>query len=584
MRYLRMLSNSVAAGCLATAYVLVVVLQLNPAIPFQPAVLGSLVTTAGLFYVVHCTVICYVLLVVRQLLAREFFSPGWLSVGVLVWLGAAAAAAGAALMWANVSTFARVLDDSTVAAMTGGALALGGAAISFLLVAWLRRAYGRRGRGVWAFLVCAVAAASLVVPLALRGTGAVSLLDARPLDVTMDSSGPPEPGARVTVIALDAASLEFIARATAEGRLPNFGRLLDAGAVVHLATIHPTSAEAVWAAAATGKLPLGNGVRSASIYHLAGGRDVLELLPDYCFANQLVRLGFLVEEPHTAATLRTRTLWSILSTHGLSVGAVGWPLTEPAPAVRGYVVGDTYLRLAGTPSGVVDSPAVYPAGIQREVTASMEHALASISAFSKDAGSVLDRRQQEAGRTDRVFDRIARDLVASRPPQVVLTRYQGLDPIGHYFLRYASPLEFGDLPDAGRRGLGAVLEDHYRFIDEAIGRAIEALGPDDLLLVASGYGMEPMGMGKRLGERVLGDPYLSGTHDAAPDGFLLAYGAPVAPGHPLARASVVDITPTILYFLGLPIGRDMDGYARADLFRRTFTDRRPISFIPTYDR
>ena len=43
------------------------------------------------------------------------------------------------------------------------------------------------------------------------------------------------------------------------------------------------------------------------------------------------------------------------------------------------------------------------------------------------------------------------------------------------------------------------------------------------------------------------------------------------------------MTPTILYFLGLPIGRDMDGYARTDLFQRAFTDERPITFIPTYD-
>ena len=50
------------------------------------------------------------------------------------------------------------------------------------------------------------------------------------------------------------------------------------------------------------------------------------------------------------------------------------------------------------------------------------------------------------------------------------------------------------------------------------------------------------------------------------------------------RASVVDLVPTLLYFLGLPIGRDMDGYARTDLFKSSFTDERPITFIPTYDR
>ena len=85
-------------------------------------------------------------------------------------------------------------------------------------------------------------------------------------------------------------------------------------------------------------------------------------------------------------------------------------------------------------------------------------------------------------------------------------------------------------------------------------------------------------------ERIIGDPDLSGTHDAAPDGFLMAYGAPVARGRLQARASVVDVLPTLLYFLGLPIGRDMDGYVRTDLFKPSFTLERPITYIPTYDR
>ena len=132
--------------------------------------------------------------------------------------------------------------------------------------------------------------------------------------------------------------------------------------------------------------------------------------------------------------------------------------------------------------------------------------------------------------------------------------------------------------------MGAVLERHYGVIDEAIGRAMTALGPDDLLLVVSGYGMEPLGFGKRLIERVIGDPEISGTHEAAPDGFLLAYGASVARGRQQPRASVVDVGPTILYFLGLPLGRDMDGFARTDLFQPSFTQERPVTFIPTYDR
>jgi hypothetical protein len=129
-----------------------------------------------------------------------------------------------------------------------------------------------------------VAGGSVLAPLVIRGRGAVPVLEAHPLDVTLDI-GPTERPARVTVVAIDAGSLDFITSATAEGRLPNFGRILDAGAVMHLATLHPTSADADWAAVSTGKQPQKNGVRSAGIYRLAEAGDPIQLLPDYRFAT-----------------------------------------------------------------------------------------------------------------------------------------------------------------------------------------------------------------------------------------------------------------------------------------------------------
>lgn len=579
-----MLSNSLLAGLLATSYVLALVLLLNPTLPLNPARLAPLVTTVGLFYAVHFTVICYVLLVIRQLLAREVFSPAWISVGVLVWLGALASAAGAALMWANLHTFSRVLDEATVRAIAGGSLVLSGAALLFVLLTLGRHWIAPEARRGWAAALVAVAAASVIVPMALRGPGVRSILAARPIDVSVDVT-PAERTGRVTVIAIDGGSLDFITSATAEGRLPSFGRVLDAGAVMHLASVHPTSAEAVWAAVATGKLPQKNGVRSAGIYRLAARSEAIQLLPDFCFAHGLVRLGFLTEEPHTAAALRARTLWSILSTQGVSVGVVGWPLTDPAPAVRGYLVSDRYPVLALSPAGVVDSSAVYPPDLQDDVSRAMEQASTETSTpVATSEGGRIDGRHETPARTDRAYDRIDRELAAIRPVQVSLRRYQSLDPIGHYFLRYALPAEFGDVSDEERRWLGGVLERHYGIIDEAVGRAVAALGPDDLLLVVSGYGMEPLGFGKRVIERIIGDPEVSGTHERAPDGFLLAYGRPVARGRLATRASLVDVTPTLLYFLGLPVGRDMDGYARTDLFQPSFTEDRPITFIPTYDR
>ena len=49
-----------------------------------------------------------------------------------------------------------------------------------------------------------------------------------------------------------------------------------------------------------------------------------------------------------------------------------------------------------------------------------------------------------------------------------------------------------------------------------------------------------------------------------------------------SRGAVVDLATTLLYFLGLPVARDMDGFARPDLFTQAFNAQRTITFIPTY--
>ena len=59
--------------------------------------------------------------------------------------------------------------------------------------------------------------------------------------------------------------------------------------------------------------------------------------------------------------------------------------------------------------------------------------------------------------------------------------------------------------------------------------------------------MEPLTVGKRVLERVAGDPKFSGTHERGPDGFLMAYGTPVA----AARQSLADPD----WFLKVRLGR-----------------------------
>jgi predicted AlkP superfamily phosphohydrolase/phosphomutase len=584
MRYLRMLSNSIIAAGVASGYLTALFLQLNPAVSIDPSTLIPLATVLAVAYGANLTVLFYALIVLRQILAVEVLSPGWLSVRLLSWLCTIAAAAGASLMWLNLLGFGDVLDRETRDRMFVGAALVTAAGGVFLMLGLAH--LGRRGGRVSAAILSITMVLSVAAPVVARGPARDAPLRSSPAPIA--DVGPPALDRRVTVLMFDGASLEFITPEVAAGRLPNIGRIFDQGAVLYLATLRPTQAEPVWSAVATGHYPMSNGIRSAAVYRAFGGTPI-QLLPDYCFSQALVTFGFLTEEAQTAAHLQSRPLWSILGDHGARVGVIGWPLTQPAPRVDGFVISDTFHRLSEPELNLDSLPAVWPPEFLAEARLALQtpadpDPVALVSTMG--APQPVDDYDLRSDRAPVVADRVHLQLLTAlsgSPPPFLAVRFPGIDAVGHRFLRYADPSAFGDVSVEESQRFGRVLQQYYGFLDTVIGRELSRLEPNDLLLVVSAFGMEPMSPGKRVLEMAAGNPLISGTHERAPDGFVLAFGGPVAPGRP-ARASVVDLAPTILYFLGLPVARDMNGFARIDLFKPAFTSDKPVTYIPSYGR
>jgi Type I phosphodiesterase / nucleotide pyrophosphatase len=580
-----MLSNAVIAGALASTYLAILVLYLNPFFPLSLNAVVPLALVFAIAYGINLAAVFYVLIVFRQLIASEVLSPGWLSVRLLSWFCTIAAATMATVMWLNLRGFSEVLEANTVTRLTAGAICLSASAVVFLLIALAH--LGRRGGRVSAILLTAMMAISLGALLAARGRTLQRPLDARTtISPLVLGIGPP-PG-RVILLAFDGATLDIISPAIAEGRLPNLGRIFDGGAVLHLATLRPTQAEPAWSAAMTGKLPTVNGIRASAQHRVRAGDPGIELLPDYCFAQALVRFGFLLEEPYSSSSLHARPLWSILSDSALDVGIIGFPLTHPAPQVQGYLVSDEFHRQSDAERALGGGSAVSPASAGASVRDALDeppspNPEALLQSTAEGMPGADPRSDPAPVVGDRMHLQIMRAMQTKQPTQFLAVRFPGLDAVGHYYLRYANPSAFGDVSPTQIRQYGRVLPDYYAFVDGVVGRALESLGADDLLLVISAFGMEPLSPGKRVLEQLVGDGRISGTHERAPDGFLLAYGSAVSPGR-LARASLVDVAPTILYYFGLPVGRDMDGFARTDLFRTAFTASRPVTSLPTYGR
>ncbi len=576
MRYLRMLSNSAFAGLLAAAYFTLLLLQLNPEVPLGAA--GPVLTVIALSYGLHITVVSYALYALRQITVIEPSPPGWISLRLSTWTAAGLSATASVITWLHAAGLRNALDPRALPPLRLAAILFGVAAMAFLILGLAQTAARQRSRAVVAILFTIATISSIAAPLWVRGAG---LGPSMPVRAPASVIAMPAEHPRVILLCLDGASLDIISPAVAAGRLPNFSRILDAGASMHLATTRPTQPEPVWASIMTGMWPARHGVRGSSRYHPFNSDVELEVLPDYVFSQALVRVGLLVEEPYSSSSLGIQPLWRIAAAYGVRTGLIGLPLTHPAPAAPGFIVSDRFHRRAERVVTLDSEPAVSPSrlddvarGVLAEAQPMRElRARFDLLPSTGESGSTVE--------ADRLHHRLAQQLAAVEEVQLLAVRYAGLDAVGHYYLRYAQPEAFGDVTEDVRRRFGRVLDDYYAYVDTLVGDAMASLNEGDLLLVVSGFGMEPLTVGKRVLERVAGDPKFSGTHERGPDGFLMAYGTPVVAARQ-SRGAVVDVAPTLLYFLGLPVARDMDGFVRTDLFTPDFNEQRTITFIPTY--
>jgi predicted AlkP superfamily phosphohydrolase/phosphomutase len=295
----------------------------------------------------------------------------------------------------------------------------------------------------------------------------------------------------------------------------------------------------------------------------------------------------------SSAQRRSQTFWSILSGFGVESGFVRWWGTYPAEPVNGFIVSELFhrqVREAFEPplpnltypadlfeslkDYVVEPEAIDEAQLARYIDASV-----TVPGDTLDWEPVLRRR---ALADDLTYQRIGSILRNRYDPQVYGIYFFGLDVVGHAFMRYHDPGAFGDVSPAELRKYGRVINAYYNLLDSIVGEHLQSMRPNEILVVLSGHGMEPLPLAQRIVESFKGNTNLSGYHQQGPDGMVLFYGDGIEPGVTIQGSSVVDITPTLLYLMGLPIGQDMDGRLLSDVLEESLIRNQPAAFISSY--
>lgn len=363
-----------------------------------------------------------------------------------------------------------------------------------------------------------------------------------------------EPPSKVLVVGVDAADWGVMKNLLDAGKLPNFARLISEGATGRLETFIPLRKSPIlWTSIATSMLPEEHGI-GGYIKPRSNGAGV----------------------PYTGNVRRVKALWNILGEKGMKVGVVGWMVTWPAEEVNGYMVSD-YIQYE-TEKRIKLEQQTYPEELFEEID-TLRVTQADVTderirhLFPVDYEVVKDEIApwhkdyvKMIFATDETFRRVALHLY-EKGVDFLAVYFNGVDSMCH---------NFWEQRKQPRHPLSSVIDNYYIWMDGVLGQFIDLVDEETLLIVCSDHGFYGPRRAKDGG--ILLGVYMHGKY-----GIVSLMGKGVRRGARIVDAGILDITPTILYALDLPVGRDMRGRVLTEAFDVEVLKSRPVSFIPTYE-
>ena len=400
----------------------------------------------------------------------------------------------------------------------------------------------------------------------------------------------------VLVIAVDGLEWDVLLPLLHAGRLPALAALMERGTAGLLETIEPTLSPVVWTSIATGKRPEQHGILGfAKPPATPDGKPAL----------------------YSNLDRRTKAVWNVASEWQKRVGVVGWWMTYPADPVRGVLVAQTnttdQLDIAkgrkiwkgGLVSGVPGQ--VFPPERQAAALATLDRVDRELPALTASIfgrfqhphsalGTNLWSNCQWSFRADETYLRIALDLLALERFDLFLLYLGGPDVVGHRFWRYRDPALYRYPPEPGEvADFHNVIDDYYLWIDRAVGQLVAAAGPRARVVIVSDHGMRPVNLDKRFDPDDPPVDVTSAHHLDGPPGVIIAAGTDIR-HEPLprtirdlqradlrTRASVLDVAPTLLELLDVPVGADFAGHVAESLIEPAFLAAHPVRTVPTHD-
>lgn len=257
---------------------------------------------------------------------------------------------------------------------------------------------------------------------------------------------------KLLVIGLDCAAPELL---LGDERLVNLRRLMAAGAYGRLESVIPPITVPAWMCMATSQDP-----GTLGVY---GFRN----RTDHSYAG----LGIA-----NSRSIQELAIWDQLAREGKRSVIIGVPPSFPPRKVNGICVG-CFL----TPSTTTDDY-TWPVSVKAEIASLVGEYEVDVKGFRTDQKAWL---RESVFRMSRKLFQVVRHYLASTEWDYFQFVDIGLDRVHHGFWRYHDPQHVLHEPGSEFEN---VIRDYYLHLDQEIGRLLEGLDDETVVLVTSDHG------------------------------------------------------------------------------------------------
>ncbi len=361
----------------------------------------------------------------------------------------------------------------------------------------------------------------------------------------------PTTGLKVIVLGVDGLDWFLLSKYAESGQLPNIGRIMRSAVSGEMGADTPTLPQVGWTIVGRGT-PLTES--EAAVVEGQGDRRLFGIVP---------------------------ALASLVQNAGGRALAVGWPTSWPLPREGGPAIApyppassEHTRSLApalfdGAPGEAVGEE--YEAIISEAVGNNMETVNAD---FESNIHAGCDNSQPESENLTAVkwgylADRIALDtagrLIAEEEPDLALVYMGGLDAAMHRFLGQAAPEYFEGL-ELGSPSCSDVVPNYYTFVDSAVARLLRLTDERTIFILMSAYGTHPS----------TSAPPSTAGHELNPPGVFMVRGPHLPQQSNMLNLTTVDVAPTLLAALGLPVPMEMSGRVVTDVLPEGLLEQFPV--------